>query len=91
MHYSRFYHVLESIARNEMVDVSGIGRYPAPEKRPKSEFSMKSKSGKALENIFSIIASRKASAIITFPANAASNGLSGAAVEVHPKSVPLKD
>src|ERR1019366_5202170 len=38
VHYSRFYHVLETIARQESVPVSGEGRYQAPRLRPRSRY-----------------------------------------------------
>ena len=34
VHYSRFYHVLESVSRGGCGEVSGVGRYPPTEKRP---------------------------------------------------------
>jgi 16S rRNA G966 N2-methylase RsmD len=38
--YSRFYHVLETIARGQtQINVSGIGRYPPLKERPQSKFS----------------------------------------------------
>jgi len=39
VHYSRFYHVLEAIAKGETGVVSGAGRYPDRTLRPQSEFS----------------------------------------------------
>ncbi len=77
VHYSRFYHVLETIARGFCGEVSGRGRYPNPHERPKSDFSMKSRSLKAFDSLLEKIASKKASTIITFPAGDCSNGLSG--------------
>ncbi|QJW91596.1 adenine methyltransferase [Spirosoma taeanense] len=81
VHYSRFYHVLESVARNEPIEVSGTGRYPSPSHRPKSDFSLRSKSSDAIENIFATISERKAKAIITYPAEGTSNGLSGLGIK----------
>jgi hypothetical protein len=77
VHYSRFYHVLESIARNHVNDVSGAGRYPPPEDRPQSAFSVVTQSDAALHRLMTVIAERGASAVVTFPAGVASNGLSG--------------
>lgn len=77
VHYSRFYHVLETIARNQKIEATGKGRYPAFSERPRSDYSLKGNSAKALEQVFQLIADRKAKAIITFPANKCSNGLSG--------------
>lgn len=77
VHYSRFYHVLETIARGQVGAVFGAGRYPPIEERPSSEFSMKSQSQQALNNLLSLLSDRGANVIITFPAGNASNGLSG--------------
>jgi len=77
VHYSRFYHVLETIARCENVEVSGEGRYPAPKFRPRSKYSVTTEASAALSELFFIIASRGAKAIITFPHDKCSNGLSG--------------
>jgi len=77
VHYSRFYHVLETIARCEHVDVSGQGRYPAPEFRPWSRYSVQTEAPDALNDLLGTIASRGTKAIITFPQDKCSNGLSG--------------
>ncbi|TPM56260.1 adenine methyltransferase [Mesorhizobium sp. B2-2-4] len=77
VHYSRFYHVLESIARGEVGDVSGAGRYPEKSERPISEFSMLTTSRRAFDDLLAILARKNANVIITFPAGKASNGLSG--------------
>jgi adenine-specific DNA methylase len=81
VHYSRFYHVFESIAHGNPGDVSGVGRYPDSEKRPFSRYSVKRGSKDALDDLFMKIAERKAKAILTFPRHACSNGLSGRAVK----------
>lgn len=81
VHYSRFYHVLETIARDSWENVSGRGRYPIPERRPKSDYSLRGKSQQALDTLLKQIATKKASAIITFPASECSNGLSGESVK----------
>jgi hypothetical protein len=80
VHYSRFYHVLETIANGSCGDVSGIGRYPAPALRPRSKYSVSSESEEALEDLFETVASRGARAILTFPDHDCSNGLGGDAV-----------
>jgi len=80
VHYSRFYHVLETISLGQYVQVEGEGRYPPTELRPKSEFSIKSQSANALDKLFGELAKVGASAVVTFPANDASNGLSGSSV-----------
>ncbi len=80
VHYSRFYHVLETVARGFAGGAEGTGRYPPPSERPNSDFSITSKAGRAFDMLLQTLADRGASAIVTFPAGAASNGLSGEAV-----------
>lgn len=80
VHYSRFYHVLETIARGHCGDVTGVGRYPASRFRPVSKYSRKGESAQAMEGLLQTIAKRKATAILTFPDHSCSNGLSGEAV-----------
>ncbi len=79
--YSRFYHVLETIATGRCGRVTGIGRYPSRKRRPQSEFSNKGQSKKALERLLHRIARRGSRVIFTFPARKTSNGLSGSIVE----------
>ena len=81
VHYSRFYHVLETIARGTRGEIEGVGRYPSPSERPKSEFSIKSKSENALDRLLAKLAEKDVRTILTFPEEETSNGLSGAAVE----------
>lgn len=80
VHYSRFYHVLETIAQGSCGEVSGVGRYPAPILRPRSSYSVTSESNFALDELLSTISSRGARAILTFPDHECSNGLSGESV-----------
>lgn len=77
VHYSRFYHVLETVARGNCGDVSGKGRYPPAKERPRSRFSVSSEARKALAELFESVSSRKARTIVTFPVHKCSNGLSG--------------
>jgi adenine-specific DNA-methyltransferase len=77
VHYSRFYHVLETIARMKCGEVSGVGRYPPPSERPRSSYSMKGKAADALDDLLGTIADRGGKAIVTFPDHECSNGLSG--------------
>ncbi len=81
VHYSRFYHVLETIAQGHCSEIAGIGRYPPPEKRPKSEFSLRSKSNGAFKRLLQLLAERGVRTVLTFPREETSNGLSGAVVE----------
>ncbi len=76
--YSRFYHVLETIARNtKSVNVDGVGRYPALTERPQSKFSNKGQSFAALKELLVGIANQGSTIIFTFPSDETSNGLSG--------------
>jgi adenine-specific DNA-methyltransferase len=77
VHYSRFYHVLETIAEGIAGQVSGVGRYPDPSRRPRSLYSMKGQSRAALDDLLRALAEVGASAIVTFPDHQCSNGLSG--------------
>lgn len=80
VHYSRFYHVLETIARGRCGEVSGVGRYPATRFRPTSQYSRKSESATAMKELLKTIARRNANAILTFPDHDCSNGLAGSDV-----------
>ena len=78
--YSRFYHVLEEIAsvgEREPHRISGVGRYPPLEERPSSDYSMISRSQDALEDLLETLSEAGCKAIITFPNERCSNGLSG--------------
>jgi adenine-specific DNA methylase len=77
VHYSRFYHVLETITRGTCSDVSGTGRYPAATERPWSRYSVASEAKKALSELFQTVSAQKARTIVTFPLHRCSNGLSG--------------
>jgi len=79
--YSRFYHVLETIARKKPVETSGAGRYPPSKERPVSEYSKASTSLKATESILKRISEAGAKAVFTFPAIETSNRLSGKIIE----------
>lgn len=81
VHYSRFYHVLETIAQGECGPVSGVGRYPASERRPSSKFSMVSNSKLELERLIETLGQTGATVLLTFPEGKCSNGLSGEVIE----------
>lgn len=81
VHYSRFYHVLETVAQGRFVRAEGVGRYPDRSERPQSDFSVRAKSNAALESLLKELAGRGTTTIITYPAQACSNGLSGTTVE----------
>ena len=75
--YSRFYHVLETIASGVEESVTGKGRYPPLTARPQSAFSNRSQSRGALVNLLENLSQAQATVIFTFPAGESSNGLSG--------------
>lgn len=77
VHYSRFYHVLETIARGRAGAVSGTGRYPDFKDRPRSSYSVKSESRETLDDLLQKVSQRRAKVVLTFPAKQCSNGLSG--------------
>ena len=75
--YSRFYHVLETIARSEREMVSGIGRYPPISHRPQSGFSKKGHSLTSLKELLHGLHSAGSTILFTYPKGDSSNGLSG--------------
>jgi adenine-specific DNA methylase len=79
--YSRFYHVLEGIARGYTGESRGTGRYPPLTDRPQSKFSRVGEAKQAFDELMLCVASTGARAIVTFPSEVASNGLSGELVE----------
>ncbi len=81
VHYSRFYHVLETIARGNCGPVTGDGRYPPFEERPQSLFSNKSEAKLALTTLLEALAEAGSTVLFTFPASRCSNGLSGNIIE----------
>ncbi|MGJ5178049.1 DNA adenine methylase [Bradyrhizobium oligotrophicum] len=81
VHYSRFYHVLESVARGSCGDVEGRGRYPSAKRRPRSSYSVQTEAMTALDDLLGTIAARGSKVVLTFPAHPCSNGLSGALVQ----------
>ena len=79
--YSRFYHVLETMARRSCGVVEGVGRYPPFSERPQSLYSQRSSSKKAIEDLLSKLSSNGCTVVLTFPQNKRSNGLSGKHLE----------
>ena len=75
--YSRFYHVLETIATGTELPVNGKGRYPPMTARPQSSFSRPSESREALINLLENLSQAQTTVIFTFPRGESSNGLSG--------------
>ena len=76
VHYSRFYHVLETLTAGRAGVVSGVGRYPPRGQRPISAFSRKSESFLAAKALVDICAKKELGLVLTFPSSRASNGLS---------------
>ena len=76
VHYSRFYHVLETLNRGRMVEVGGRGRYPPPEERPVSAFSKRAQSIAAMYQLLGEASKRGLRIVVTFPISPQSNGLS---------------
>lgn len=81
--YSRFYHVLETIARQKCGPVEGVGRYPPYTERPQSLYSVKSASRDAITDLLAKLATRGCTVVLTFPREEASTGLSGIWIERH--------
>ena len=72
--YSRFYHVLETIARGACGEVEGVGRYPPYEERPNSRYSRKGTSTQAIYELLSTLAENECTVVLTFPQAECSNG-----------------
>jgi adenine-specific DNA-methyltransferase len=79
--YSRFYHVLESVAVGHVGQVAGVGRYSSIETRPQSNFSRTAPALEEFDRLMIGVAAAGAHALVTFPEANASNGLSGQLVE----------
>jgi hypothetical protein len=78
--YSRFYHVLQTIAVGSCGEVAGSGRYPPASERPQSKLSLIGEARGTFVAILDALSDAQATAIITFPCGKASNGLTGADV-----------
>ena len=77
VHYSRFYHVLETVALGSCGPVAGVGRYPPSSERPRSMYSMASTAADAFRDLFQTLSSVGCKTIVTFPAGKTSSGVSG--------------
>ena len=75
VHYSRFYHALETVTRGIEFKPEGKGRYPSIEQRPSSSFSKKTTAPKAAKQLLDACSTTRATLILTFPTTGASNGL----------------
>jgi len=78
--YSRFYHVLEGMARGGWPLVSGAGRAPDGALRIRSPYSMKSRALHTFAELLRLLSRAGVTVIVTFPAGIASNGVSGRAI-----------
>jgi 16S rRNA G966 N2-methylase RsmD len=78
--YSRFYHVLETVAQGGCARVSGAGRYPPRHQRPVSAFSRIGEARGALGDLLEALAAARCTVAFTFPLEVCSNGLSGAEI-----------
>lgn len=75
--YSRFYHVLEAIAKGTAPFPTGVGRYPQREDRPTSAYSFKTQSMAAIKDLLGKLATNETTVLLTFPDHECSNGISG--------------
>lgn len=81
VHYSRFYHVLETLTDGKFVQVEGRGRYPAQGKRPASSFSRRGESHAAIGSLLDVAMRKKLRLVMTFPFALQSNGLAAEVIE----------
>ena len=77
VHYSRFYHVLETLARGKCGSVTGVGRYPPISERPSSAYSIKSQALKVMKELLYTLSQNGCRVVLTFPSGTASNGMNG--------------
>lgn len=75
--YSRFYHVLETVARGTCGEVSGVGRYPPASERPRSAFSLLSGANAAIADLLAVLGDVGCGVVMTFPQHGCSNGIVG--------------
>lgn len=75
--YSRFYHVLETVARGSCGEVAGGGRYPPYAERPQSTFSLLGKANDAMTELMASLGAVGCSVVMTFPQHVCSNGIIG--------------
>jgi hypothetical protein len=76
--YSRFYHVLETVAHGRYNGAFlGVGRYPPIANRPQSRFSNTQDSLDAISELLSALKTTRCTVVLTFRRGSASNGLSG--------------
>ncbi len=66
--YSRYYHVLETLARYQFDGSVGLGRYPRLDCRIRSDFSQRRTVVDAFRTMFRLCASRGLSMVLSYPA-----------------------
>ena len=66
-HYSRFYHVLETLTRYDYPDAEGVGRYRSD--RFQTPFALKTKVEPALAKLCEEIAERRGTLILSYPSS----------------------
>jgi adenine-specific DNA-methyltransferase len=81
--YSRFYHVLEGIARGGWGAIHGAGRAPAGAERPSSDFSRRTRAVAATEQLLTALGRQGATVLWTYPEGERSNGLTVEAIRDH--------
>lgn len=77
VHYSRFYHVLETIAGRKYSSIFGSGRYPPISERPQSKFSRKKDAFTETKLLLDSLKEKNCSVLFTYPEKMCSNGMSG--------------
>ncbi|WP_419538910.1 DNA adenine methylase [Microbacterium paraoxydans] len=84
--YSRFYHVLEALARDGWPSVSGAGRAPGASERASSDFSRRPAAGAAMASLLQRAAEIGCTVMLTYPEGDRSNNLSSWDIEriAHP-------
>jgi adenine-specific DNA-methyltransferase len=78
-HYSRYYHVLETLVRYDYPDASGIGRY-RPD-RHATAFSIKRQVADAFDDLCSAVADREWTLILSYPSTGLFSSATGQPVE----------
>ena len=79
--YSRFYHVLETLARGRCGTVQGVGRYPPRPERPTSLYSRATTATDRIRHLLQSLSQNGCRVVVTLPVGRCSNGLSGEEVE----------
>lgn len=79
--YSRFYHVLEALARDGWPSVGGAGRAPMANERASSDFSRRPAAVPAMASLLSRAAKVGCTVMLTYPEGARSNNLSSSDIE----------